>query len=193
MDFLEEVEMKLILPPEKKEQVMRELRSHYDEIKTELLASGMSGEEAEKEAQSRMGDPEKVVNRLKAVHRWWLDDKATLSDLLGYVLAAAAFGIFSVIYLSNRDIFGLIFASIAVEYIAVFMLKVSPKSVAATVINAMKNTLLSGAIIVCFLLKVWPSSEPWKVVLLKAVCFLPILSWLRAWRAIRKKLRCVDA
>ena len=68
MDFLREVEKKLDLPPGEKAQVIRELRSHYEELKGELAASGMDAELAAQEASRKLGDPSDVVSRLQAIH-----------------------------------------------------------------------------------------------------------------------------
>ena len=68
MDFLSEVEKKLDLPPAEKAQVIRELRSHYEELKGELVASGMDVERARTEAAQRLGDPADVASGLCAVH-----------------------------------------------------------------------------------------------------------------------------
>lgn len=68
MDFLREVEKKLDLPPGEKAQVIRELRSHYEELKSELVASGMDANLAAREASRKLGDPADVVSRLQAIH-----------------------------------------------------------------------------------------------------------------------------
>ncbi|NIN68576.1 MAG: hypothetical protein GTO63_28500, partial [Anaerolineae bacterium] len=47
MNFLSGIERKLDLPPAEKEQVLRELRSHYEETKQELISSGMDSGMAE--------------------------------------------------------------------------------------------------------------------------------------------------
>ncbi len=52
MDFLRKIETKLALPPAEKWQVLREIVSHLVEIREELIASGMSAEEAQAEADA---------------------------------------------------------------------------------------------------------------------------------------------
>lgn len=61
MDYLSRIEKQLDLAPAEKEQVMRELRSHYEELKEELVASGMDPKQAEEEAARRMGTPDEVA------------------------------------------------------------------------------------------------------------------------------------
>ena len=68
MDFMKEIERKLDLPAAEKSQVMRELRSHYEELRDKLIASGMDAAQAEQEAARRLGDPEDVAARLRTVH-----------------------------------------------------------------------------------------------------------------------------
>ncbi|HET6453141.1 MAG TPA: hypothetical protein VFI02_01940 [Armatimonadota bacterium] len=68
MDFLSEVEKKLDLPPGEKAQVIRELKSHYEELKGELVASGMDADLAARETSRRLGDPADVAFRLQAIH-----------------------------------------------------------------------------------------------------------------------------
>ena len=68
MDFLREVEMKLDLPQAEKSQVMRELKSHYEEVKSELMTSGMDSQAADQETSLRLGDPGDVAQRMQAVH-----------------------------------------------------------------------------------------------------------------------------
>jgi hypothetical protein len=68
MDFLSEVERKLDLPPAEKAQVMRELRSHFEELRDEFAAVGMDAGTAEQEAAGRLGDPDDIASRMRAVH-----------------------------------------------------------------------------------------------------------------------------
>ena len=68
MDFLSEVEKKLDLPPGEKAQVIRELKSHYEELKGELVASGMDAALAAQETSRKLGDPADVASRLQAIH-----------------------------------------------------------------------------------------------------------------------------
>ena len=68
MDFMKEIERKLDLPAAEKSQVLRELRSHYEELRDKLIASGMDAAQAEQEAARRLGDPEDVAARLRTVH-----------------------------------------------------------------------------------------------------------------------------
>ena len=68
MDFLTEVEKKLDLPPGEKAQVIRELKSHYEEVKSELAESGTDGLSADEEAARRLGNPQDIASRLQEVH-----------------------------------------------------------------------------------------------------------------------------
>ena len=68
MDFLSEVEKKLDLPPAEKAQVMRELRSHYCELRDEFVEYGMNAVQAGQEAAKRLGDPYDLASRLRSVH-----------------------------------------------------------------------------------------------------------------------------
>ncbi len=68
MDFLGEIERKLDLPPAEKEEVVRELKSHYEELRTELVSSGMDAGRAEEEAARRLGDPRDIAARMGVVH-----------------------------------------------------------------------------------------------------------------------------
>ena len=85
MDFLSEVEKKLDLPPGEKAQVVRELKSHYEELKGELVAAGMDANLAAQEASRKLGDPADVSSRLQAVHC-----RATWKTALLTVLPLAA-------------------------------------------------------------------------------------------------------
>jgi len=62
MDFLSEIERQLDLPPAEKEQVMRELRSHDEELEAEFIASGL-GPDAANVAARRLGDPRDIGAR----------------------------------------------------------------------------------------------------------------------------------
>ena len=47
---------------------MRELASHFAELKSELVESGMEASQAELEAEKRLGEPSDVAARLNATH-----------------------------------------------------------------------------------------------------------------------------
>lgn len=68
MDYLNEVERLLDIPPAKKREVMRELSLHYQEIRDSLVASGMDPAQAEQEAIRQLGDPKETALRLNPVH-----------------------------------------------------------------------------------------------------------------------------
>lgn len=68
MDFLKEVEKSLDLPISEKKQVMKELESHYSELREEFLASGMSESRADEETARRLGDPVDVAQKMQSVH-----------------------------------------------------------------------------------------------------------------------------
>lgn len=86
MSYLNEVAKHLDLPPAKKEQVIRELSSHFSDIRDELVASGMDSTQAEREAACRLGEPGDVARRLSAVHNS-ADWKSALLTGLPFILA----------------------------------------------------------------------------------------------------------
>ena len=108
MDFLKEVEKKLDLPQAEKSQVMRELRSHYEEVKSELMASGMDAESADQETALRLGDPGDVAQRMQAVHcrATWKTAVLTafpfLLIALGLIIRIPETAVYSDIIRSNR-------------------------------------------------------------------------------------------
>ena len=89
MDFLAEVEKKLDLPPGEKAEVIRELKSHYDELRGELVASGMDAALAAQEASRKLGDPADVSSRLQAIHcrATWKTALLTACPFLGGVFS----------------------------------------------------------------------------------------------------------
>lgn len=68
MIYLDEVSKRLDLSQAEKEQVMRELGSHYVETRDELIEAGMAESEADIEAGKRLGEPGDVAARLNASH-----------------------------------------------------------------------------------------------------------------------------
>jgi len=68
MAFLDQVERRLDLSAAVKQDVMRELASHFAELKAELVESGMESSQAEREAEKRLGEPADVAARLNAAH-----------------------------------------------------------------------------------------------------------------------------
>jgi hypothetical protein len=68
MAFLQEVKKHLDLPPADREQVLRELESHYREEEDELRASGLNDCEAATETARRMGDPKDLAQRIQSTH-----------------------------------------------------------------------------------------------------------------------------
>ena len=93
MDFLSEVEKKLDLPPGEKAQVIRELKSHYEELKGELVASGMDAALASQEASRKLGDPADVASGIQAVYyqATWRSAFLTAVPFLGMILSAALY------------------------------------------------------------------------------------------------------
>lgn len=89
MGFLEDVEKRLDLPTAQKRQVMNELTSHFEDLKEELAASGMTQCEAEQEAEKRMGEPADVAQRITAVQctATW---RSALLTGLPFILVALA-------------------------------------------------------------------------------------------------------
>lgn len=92
MDFLNEVEKKLDLPPAEKAQVMRELRSHYEELRDEFTGKGMDASQAEQEAARRLGEPDDLASRLQSVHcrATWKAALLTAMPFLGLILRPLA-------------------------------------------------------------------------------------------------------
>jgi hypothetical protein len=84
MSFLDDVAKELDMPQSEKEHVLREIRSHYTEIRNELVAQGMDSKEADKEAGRRLGSPESIAVGLGTVHTrdGW---KTTLLALLPFL------------------------------------------------------------------------------------------------------------
>ena len=68
MDTLKRIEQMLDLPDGDKAQVVRELAAHYEEIRQELVASGMEPIEAQEQAEKRLGDPQAIASSMNAVH-----------------------------------------------------------------------------------------------------------------------------
>lgn len=68
MDYVESVERQLDLPSNDKKQVTRELRAHFDELREELIASGMGEAQTAQEAARRLGDPALVAAQITNVH-----------------------------------------------------------------------------------------------------------------------------
>lgn len=66
--YLQHVARQLDLPPRAKAQVIRELRSHLEEVRDELLQSGETLERAQEKAEWRVGNPDDIARRLQAVH-----------------------------------------------------------------------------------------------------------------------------
>jgi len=67
-EFLMEIDRRLDLPLDKRISVMRELVSHYHEIRDELVESGMELTQADEEAIRRLGSPSDIATRLNAAH-----------------------------------------------------------------------------------------------------------------------------
>ncbi len=66
--FLARIESLLDVPLGIKEQALRELEAHLNDIKSELMDTGMNVEQAEKEAEKRLGDPAAIAASLNAAH-----------------------------------------------------------------------------------------------------------------------------
>ncbi|OFX16215.1 MAG: hypothetical protein A2Z18_02690 [Armatimonadetes bacterium RBG_16_58_9] len=96
MDFLSEVERQLDLPPAEKAQVIRELKSHYLEMRDELLAAGTDPAEAEREAARRLGEPADIASRMQQVHcrATWKSAFLAAVPLLASILVLEAFGMY---------------------------------------------------------------------------------------------------
>lgn len=114
MDYLKKIESQLDLSNAEREQVMRELKSHFEELKEDLIASGMTRNEARREAAKRIGDTSDVAARLSAVHN--------SSSWKSALLAAVPF-IFSAIFiLGVHHITSIVMKIAAVSVLAAVML-----------------------------------------------------------------------
>ncbi|MHB0998707.1 MAG: HAAS signaling domain-containing protein [Armatimonadota bacterium] len=104
MTFLDEVRKKLDLPPAEKEQVMRELESHYHEIEDEAVDSGMNECEAATEAARRLGDPSDIAQRMQTVHcrATWKTAILTALPFLMFVFIATVS--FMPVLINNRSL-----------------------------------------------------------------------------------------
>jgi len=90
VSYLNEIERRLDLPVAVRQQVMRELASHFTELKAELVESGMEPPQAEREAEKRLGEPSDVAARLNAAHNsasW----KSALLCAVPFVIPAIRF------------------------------------------------------------------------------------------------------
>ncbi len=93
MDFPERVGSLLDMPPGEKETVLRELRSHYDEVRLQLEDEGYSEEQAIAKAAARLGNPWDValtLNREHCVSSWKTAFVAAMPLLLVAALELAA-------------------------------------------------------------------------------------------------------
>ncbi len=86
-DFLRELEKQLDLPHGVKADVIRELQSHYDELQSELVSSGLEAATAATETEHRLGSPADIAARLTAVHN--------TASWRSALLTAAPFVVFS--------------------------------------------------------------------------------------------------
>lgn len=86
MDFFQRISRELDLPPVEKEQAIKELRAHFQDIRDDLILKGVSVEDAEKEAAAKLGSPGSIAAGLGAVHMrdGW---KSTLLALLPFLMA----------------------------------------------------------------------------------------------------------
>ncbi|MCE5322687.1 permease prefix domain 1-containing protein [bacterium] len=111
MHFLTRVEKLLDIPSAEKNLVMRELKSHYFDLRDELVASGMSTAEAADEAEKRLGSPEDVAARFAPVH-----NSATWQSALMAAVPFLAWGLLSAVLCSVDKpphwLVGLLFGSV---------------------------------------------------------------------------------
>jgi hypothetical protein len=104
MHFLTRVERLLDIHSAEKNLVMRELKSHYFDLRDELVASGMSAAQAADEAERRLGSPEDVAARFAPVH-----NSATWRSALVAAVPFLAWGLISTVLCSiSRPIHGLV-------------------------------------------------------------------------------------
>lgn len=68
-EILRNVGNRLKVRGRRRERVIRELRSHLDESRHQLVLTGHSPDEALRESLESFGDPEDVADMLTAVHR----------------------------------------------------------------------------------------------------------------------------
>lgn len=86
-----------------RKNIKKEFSDHLDDSIADLLAEGLSKDEAEKQAVIQMGNPSSIGKQLNQLHHpfigwlWWLSEKAVLI-LLGLTLFLALFQIAGIIY-----------------------------------------------------------------------------------------------
>lgn len=68
MGCLDRIERQLDIPPGDRAEIMRELRSHYEDLTEDLVYSGLNRDEAEKEAERQFERPESVASKLRNAH-----------------------------------------------------------------------------------------------------------------------------
>jgi hypothetical protein len=68
LDYLSRIERQLDLPQAEKEEAILELRSHYEDVRIELISQGMDANQADKEAAQRLGNIDEITSRLTAAH-----------------------------------------------------------------------------------------------------------------------------
>jgi hypothetical protein len=66
MTYLQRIEALLDMPSGRKAEVLRELESHVDDIRDELVAAGRDPSGTDQEAERRMGSPDDIAPRLNA-------------------------------------------------------------------------------------------------------------------------------
>lgn len=98
MDFLNKTEANLDLAATEKEQIMRELKSHYLDLLDELTVSGMEPALAEQEAARRLGNPKDIASRLNAAH-----NSASWKSALLCAVPFAASAIFFIASFIKKD------------------------------------------------------------------------------------------
>lgn len=128
MAFLDQVERRLDLPTAVKQQVIRELVSHFTELKSELVESGMEVSKAESEAEKRLGEPADVAARLNAAH----NSASWKSALLCAVPFVCGFVSYSLMSLGvSRILCGVMLAAVTVVGIREIVLGRRPAWLAA--------------------------------------------------------------
>jgi hypothetical protein len=94
MDYLGEIGRRLDMTSAERAEVIREIKTHFDELCDEFRASGMEPAQAHAEAEARMGSVIDIAARLNAAHNCasW---KSALLTIVPFALSAlylAAYG-----------------------------------------------------------------------------------------------------
>jgi len=86
-DFLRQIQAELDLDRETEQEVLEEIRAHLEESVAEVMAAGVSREEALAQAVARFGLGQDVGQALQTAHAGWATADAVIAAGLPVVLA----------------------------------------------------------------------------------------------------------